>query len=301
MSDETEADGSSSEEEKNTYVLDGESGEETARLLRQDMMLNQLMDPFPEGSDATKLRRVLDIACGPGGWALEVARDDQHREIVGIDSGSATIRYAQANARAGGFGNVRFLLMNTLQPLLFDDASFDFVNARLLAGFMAKAAWAPLLQECFRVTAEKGYIRLTECELPITTSPAFEHLTALACQGFSRVAMSFSPLSRQLGITAMLGQFLRGVGCTDIQQRSFVIDFSADTDAHLMVCEDFTVAYQLLQPFLYEVTKVASRQEVEDTYRRMLIEMRQSDFRAVWYYLTAWGKKDTRGPKETKA
>lgn len=54
---------------ENTYVIDAESAAEMARLMRQDQLMTAGMGGiFPEQIDLSGVQRVLDLACGPGGW-----------------------------------------------------------------------------------------------------------------------------------------------------------------------------------------------------------------------------------------
>jgi hypothetical protein len=49
------------------YVPEGQSEQELVRLRIQGQMMTQAMGgPLPEQADPRSLRRVLDIACGPG-------------------------------------------------------------------------------------------------------------------------------------------------------------------------------------------------------------------------------------------
>lgn len=68
----TPADSSRNE---STYVIDAENAAEMARLTRQDRLITKTMGGlFTEHSDLSGGHDVLDVACGPGGWVLDVAR-----------------------------------------------------------------------------------------------------------------------------------------------------------------------------------------------------------------------------------
>jgi hypothetical protein len=57
-----------------TYVIDAESAAEMSRLLEQDRLLtSHLGGLLPERTDLAPMQWVLDLACGPGGWAQAVA------------------------------------------------------------------------------------------------------------------------------------------------------------------------------------------------------------------------------------
>ncbi len=56
---------------ENTYFIDPESGGEMARLLDQDWLVTKGMGGLFSDlttSEVSRIQRILDIACGPGGW-----------------------------------------------------------------------------------------------------------------------------------------------------------------------------------------------------------------------------------------
>ena len=161
----------------NVYFNDPESGAEMARLLNQDRLVTKGMGGlFAERSnDFSGIQRILDVACGPGGWVQEVAFEHPEIEVVGFDISRAMIDYANAQAQVQGLDNARFLVMDMLKPLDFPNGSFDLVNARFI-NFLPAAAWPKLLQEFQRITRPGGFIRLTESEWwYFTNSPALEN------------------------------------------------------------------------------------------------------------------------------
>ncbi len=82
---------------ESTYVLDPESAAEMARLLDQDLLATKHMGGLlTERPDFANIHRVLDIACGPGGWVQEVAFTHPEIEVIGIDISQAMIQYARA-------------------------------------------------------------------------------------------------------------------------------------------------------------------------------------------------------------
>src|SRR5690348_6391598 len=153
----------SSSSNENAYVIDVESASELARLLHQDHLVTKSMGGLlVEQSDTSNIHDVLDIASGPGGWALELADRNPQINVVGIDISQSMIEYARALAKAQKLKNIEFFVMDVLKPLDFPAASFDLVNARFLQGFMPSSAWPVLIQECLRVCRPGGIIRLTE-------------------------------------------------------------------------------------------------------------------------------------------
>jgi SAM-dependent methyltransferase len=285
-------DSSSSDPGENTYVFDAESAAEMARLIQLDQFTTRAMGgPLAGLPDLPAEAKVLDIACGPGRWVLDVAFAQPDAEVAGIDISQTMIRYAIARARSQGLNNASFEVMNVLKPLEFSDETFDLVNARLLVGVLSRTEWPRFIKECYRITRSGGTIRLTDTDwLGLTGSPAFEKLSMLMARAARIAGYGFSPDGRTLGITHKLGSFLRGVGCQNVQVRAYAIDFSGDTDAWGSLYRNYEILFKLGQPLLLK-TGVATQEEVDQLYQQMLIEMHAQDFSGVWYFLSAWGTK----------
>jgi SAM-dependent methyltransferase len=284
-----------STQHENTYFIDPESGAEMARLINLDRLTTKCMGGlFPEQStaDLASIHRLLDIACGPGGWVQEVAYAYPKMEVVGVDISQTMISYARTQAQVQRLDNARFQIMDVTKPLDFPDLSFDLVNARLI-GFFSKAVWPPLLQECLRITRPGGTIRLTEIEIGvcgITNSLAVERLNALVTQALYLSGHGFSPDGRHMGTTPLLARFLRDAGCQNIQQRAHVLDYSAGAEAYEGFRQNNMVGFKLMERFLLQA-KVTTQEEFDQLYEQMLVEMRSDDFCGLAYFLTAWGKK----------
>jgi len=280
-------------ESENTYVLDAESGTELVRIIKQDAIVTKAMDSLlPRQADPTKVSRVLDIACGPGSWALDVAYAYSNVQVIGIDISRNSIEYARTRAKSQGIeNNAIFKVMDAIKPLEFPDESFDVINGRFLIGFMSPANWPKLLQECMRITRQGGFIRLTECDdMGTTSSEAFERYTDMVYRGLRMAGRTFAPTGRNFSVTPMLGGFLGAGGYQHIDTIPHVVDFSAGAEAHNSMYENWMAGLELLKPFLIKM-KMATPEELEELYQQALIEMMASDFRALWYFLSVVGQR----------
>src|SRR2546423_14165351 len=100
---------SNNDDNNNTYILDAESGAEMARLMKQDRLLTQGMHGFlAERDDVATMHNILDIACGPGGWVLDVAFAHAQINVVGIDISSVMVEYARTQAELQRLANANF-------------------------------------------------------------------------------------------------------------------------------------------------------------------------------------------------
>ncbi len=270
-----------------TSVIDPANGAEIARLINQDALINRAMGGlFPEGINLTGASRVLDVACGPGGWVQHVAFHYPTMYVVGVDIDQRIMAYARAQARVQALHNASFVVMDVAQPLPLPDASFDFVQARFLNSFLLKNAWPDVMREMLRITRPGGWLRLIEADgHGITSSQAFKEMEDLL-----RRAFTIDPLGRYSEIIPLLNRFLYEAGYRQMQEALHVMDFSADTASHHSYFNNLKVSFKLLQPYLIE-RKVATQERLDALYERLLLDMLSSEFQGRWYVYSICGQK----------
>lgn len=277
----------------NSYFTDPESASEMARLTKQAHLLTEVMGgPLSEHSDLTDVHNILDLACGPGAWALEVAATHRDKQVTGVDVSQLMIDYANFQASQHAINNAHFRVMDILHPLEFPDQAFDLINVRLIASFMFRSCdkWPRLISECMRILRPGGILQLTDCEWFISNGPTTERLFGLCTRAIHLAGNTFSPDGRLLAVTPMLGRLLRNANCQNIQHRAFAVDCSHGSKSYQSYYEDMMVFLKSLLPLLVH-TKVATAEEADNLYHRTLEEIRSADFNCLWYYLTTWGEK----------
>lgn len=280
-------------QKKNTYVIDPESAAEMARLMHQDKLVTSCMGgvlPEIAEDDLNKVQRVLDLACGPGGWPLEVAYTYSDMEVVGVDISERMIAYAQAQAQVQQRTNVSFQVMNILEPLDFPDASFDLVNVRYINAFMLRDKWPVLFQEIRRVLRPGGILRLTEFEITMSNKPYFENAVRMMLQAINRAGMGFSPMGYHYGIIHMLPQFFRQAGLIIRGRSAHFIECSFGTEMYEDAYHDTAAIFPLIEPMIVKM-QLATSEEWHDLSQKVLVEMGEEDFCAGWPLLTVWGEK----------
>jgi SAM-dependent methyltransferase len=273
-----------------TYVMDPESSAEMARLILQDRMLTEAMcGVFPERIDLENIHAILDVGCGPGGWALDVAQTYPDVSVVGIDISTAMITYAQASAQR--LSNVHFAVMNALQPLNFETATFDLVNVRAAVGYVLREQWPVFLEHCLHVLRPGGILRLTEGEMTgLTNSLACEKISSWLTHMLHVRGYGFSPDGSHLGIIPMEGLLLQDAGCVNIHFKSHRIDFSRGAALYESQYQNYMVMFASAKPALIHLG-ITTEEEFDHTYKAMLEEMQHPRFRGLGSLLTVWGGK----------
>ncbi len=270
------------------FVEDRSSNPEMIRLMIQDRTITEGMGgPLSEQADPASLHRVLDIGCGPGGWLLETAFRYLHMELTGIDISWRMIEYARAEAQAQKLSDrVEFLVMDALRPLEFPDASFDLVNMRYGSSFLLVTDWPRLLGELLRVTRPAGIVRVTDTQMPKSTSPAYSRAIQML---FCALYRSGHLLSEQTGMTYVLDRLLSESGCQHVQTKDYPLEFVAGTVGGQNAYEIARFGFQTTKPFLQKWD--CASEDYDALYEQALIEMQQPDFRLIWPLVTAWGTK----------
>ncbi|WP_052890812.1 class I SAM-dependent methyltransferase [Thermogemmatispora carboxidivorans] len=155
-------------------------------------------------------RHILDVGCGTGQWAFELAHQFPQAEVVGLD-----LEQVKATTPPP---NYRFVQGDTLKGLPFENNSFDFVHQRLLFLAIPLNAWPGAVQELARVTAPSGWIELIE----LSTDPDDFAPVGPATREFFRLAGQVATLrgfDTQGVLTRSLDLYLRDAGLTNVERR----------------------------------------------------------------------------------
>jgi len=281
------------QEHASTYfVQNRRSKDELTRVTIQDQMITASMGgALPEQPDPGSLHRILDIACGTGGWIIEAAQTyPSLSHLIGIDISGRMIDYARAQAKTHHVDErVEFHVMDALRPLEFPDEFFDLVNLRFGVSFMRTWDWPGLIIEMLRITRKSGMLRLTDnVVLHESSSPAFNHFFEMILGAFFQSGHVFE--QEGTGLTAHLAPMLERYGCKQVQTKAYAFEFRAGTPRGQAYCEDGTHALETLRPY---IEKWGSLDVDYDAFQQQaLAEMCQPDFHSTWRFLTAWGSKD---------
>lgn len=275
------------------FVEDWYRGEELRRLASQD----QLVTASPGGlleeqADPAALRNVLDVACGVGGWSIEVALRYPEINLVGIDNNPYMIAAAREQAAVSQVAErVDFRLMDALRTLDFADHSFDLVNLRFALGFMRTWEWSRLLSDLLRVLRPGGIIRLMdENVIHESTSPAMLQFYELLLSALFRSGRLFTQESS--GLTAHLALLLDRQGFRQVQTRECSLQFRAGTPQGEVYVQSRLSLLRMLRPFIQKWGQLSI--DYDTLQQQVSAELSRPDFSATWRLVTAWGVRSRR-------
>ena len=265
----------------------------SALVIQEHALLELMGGPFPERkNDFHGIARVLDVACGAGSWALEVARANPHLEVTGIAGQAMLVAHAQERAATAGLKNVRFSLVtgNERLQLPFPDKEFDLVNTQYLHAWLRAGEWLDFARDCWRITRLGGYVRMTEPERGQSTSLAFTHLEDLYLQALQRVGQRVSPDERHIGAANQLTYLYQEVGAVEITRRAYITDYGEAGDLPEHALLRLQLYLQTFQPLILQ-EGLASEEELATLMHKISDEMEQEDFAANRFLITVCGRK----------
>lgn len=274
------------------YFINQELVEEMVRLNRQGRIFTEAMGGvLAEQHDLSSVHDILDLACGPGEWAMRVARAHPDKRVVGVDLSKRMIEYASVQTEADDISNATFQVMDITRPLEVPDASFDLINTRVIMTFMKREAWLPFLSECLRVLRPGGIVRITEQETVLGNDAVFETYCTWWYRAFQQAGQAFSlPGQHHLGVTLELKRLLAQVGFVAPQHIAHALDFSKGAEAHASTLEDFIDALKLGAPFLIRLG-IATSEHITELREQMQELIGKEGFRGYWIFLTIWSHK----------
>lgn len=234
-----------------------------------------------------------------------LARRFPHLDVLGIDSDSAALEMARAQAFTDGITTVRFLQQDVraLDENSLPRDHFDLVHVAFLSEAILSLDYAALSRSLLRLLRPGGVLVWTEAEMPLTTSAACERLFALVLQALEQAGQRFLmpdwnvpfptlplPPRAFLGITPMLGHWLRTTGYENQQQTVAALEVSHGQPLHSQFANSVLDFGRRIQPFLVQhgvIDEAECEQLCEAVYR----ELRTPDFCGMGYVLTISARK----------
>jgi ubiquinone/menaquinone biosynthesis C-methylase UbiE len=305
-------------------------------LAFQHVLLEEMGELLPaqllESCYLSRARSILEIGCGGGEWLRTMARQYPDLQCIGIEQDERLVKAANALAYRDGLSHAGFLAMDMsdITPGLFPETSFDLVHLNFLGRYILTADYPALARVCAALCRPGGIVCWTEAELPTTTSTAFERLAALVCLALQRAGQSFIPESmwewaelvasrseqagvdrtsyqcRHLGITPMLGRWLRDAGCGAprekplyslwgidervIHEAVYAIEVSAGQPAYEVFVAQAKRFARQVKPFLLR-TGVIEDQELAALCEQIDMELSCQEFCGLAFLLRAWAPR----------
>lgn len=259
--------------------------QDTEEINRLDFQHYLLRHAF-RGNFATPLRNpqaILDVGCGTGRWAREMAQTFPEARVAGVDikAPPADALAVTVDPRQGQFA---FTPGNVLEGLPFPDASFDFTHMRLMFLAIPADRWEHVAHELARVTRPGGWIELVEAGPEEHGGPDVDQLLAWGTE-----------MLRRRGIDAnygrRIGELLRETGLAHVRMRDLAIPLGAWGErVGVMMEADFFSGIRALEGPIASLG-VASSEDFLRTVAAAQAYVNTPNARCVAPFYIAWGQR----------
>jgi SAM-dependent methyltransferase len=205
---------------------------------------------------------ILDVGCGTGRWALEMAERFPHARVAGVDH-ALPGALAAPGARPV---NLAFVAADVVEGLPFADAAFDFVHMRLVLGALPAARWPMVARELVRVTRLGGWVELVEGDLARGGGPAQETLN----DWIMRASLAHGANPR---LGARVGDLLRDTGLSNVEVRALTLPIGESGGrVGAMMAVEFLAGVEAWRTEI--VTRsIATPREIDQVVAAMTFEM----------------------------
>ncbi len=258
------------------YLLPSDLGE-AQRLDFQHYMLRYTL----KGNYAAPLiapRAILDIGCGTGRWAMEMAQQFPRASVTGVDIAPPASGDALTAQQPW-----TFTAANVLEGLPFPDNSFDFVHQRLLVAAIPAERWPRVVAELARVTRPGGWVELVEAESRLPNAgPGLQASMKWASAFAAR--RGIDPAS-----ASQVGAFLTGAGLRQVNARTVSLPVGEPGGRiGTMAKTDLLAGMTALRGILISMGLV-TESEYEVILQQIQAEL--SSGQIVWPFYIAFGQK----------
>ncbi len=171
------------------------------------------VDMFDELAEVPDGAKILDVGCGGGQIAIEIARRLPDVEICGLDLSPEQV--GRARQRAAGLGERVSFVVGSALGLEFDDESFDAVMSS--ASIKHWPDMAAGLAECVRVLKPGGLLFVAEVDRGCRFDDAMKFLAR------TRVPNPMLPLAMMGFRTYVAG---RSIDAEDAQELTHGLEMS---------------------------------------------------------------------------
>ncbi|MCJ1313077.1 hypothetical protein MMC25_006754 [Agyrium rufum] len=127
---------------------------ELDRLDLQHHVITLLLNGELHLAPLTNPKKMLDIGCGTGLWAIEIADRFPNAVVIGTDLSPVQPNWVP--------GNVRFEIDDMESEWLYKDNSFDYIHSRYMIG--AISDWQMLIRRAYKHCKPGGYFEIQELD-----------------------------------------------------------------------------------------------------------------------------------------
>jgi SAM-dependent methyltransferase len=154
-----------------TFYLLPRNDDEAVRLYMQHKLMSVIFGDNMMAPHTPPPKRILEVGCGTGHWAIEVAQEYPLSQVIGIDITPPTVNVQHPMYPK----NCVFEQRNLFDPLPYIPESFDYIHMRFMSSSIPLARWDEILTKWIHLLQPGGWLEWVETGEEIEpTGPGFQ-------------------------------------------------------------------------------------------------------------------------------
>jgi hypothetical protein len=263
------------------------TNQEQHRLFFQHYMMRTILG----GNIAAPLSRapsaVIDIGCGTGQWALEIAYEIPTAKVVGID-----LELPQVDTSHPQYPrNCSFECLNALEPLPYAPQSIDYIHLRFMSSSIPVATWPQIVPRLASHLKTGGWMEWIESGPIYAAGPAFGQL----CAAWEEFGQRRGHLARP---GSQIAQALQAAGLHSVAYQPVRVPIGAyGGRLGRMTAQDGIAIFRALRPGILKF-QIMTPQEFDWCLDQAQFEMNdpRSSLQTTWEIAIAYGQRGVSRP-----
>lgn len=264
------------------YPVQPSNVKEFKRLAAQDELFNNLFPLFPSGIE--RPGRVLDVACGTGGWLRRVREQHPFTHCVGVDNNPDLLERAQELAVTRGV-QVDFKKgdMRHLSSAFSEEERFDFIQMRASTWFLGDRQ-AEVFRACQQLLMPGGVFCVIDFLQPLDSNSA--HLRRFNDLFFSALLKRGTSYAGTAGLVVLF----RRCEYQNIRLSSHVLDLSTGSTQRESFIADLKSTLHIFKEMVV-TSGLISNESYDELHEQCLADIDGPEFGLLAYALTITGQK----------
>lgn len=188
------------------------------RLKKQASIVLDLEFKYLQAAGLASGARVLDLGCGPGIIASEIALRTTPRKLVAVDCNETSLSETRRQFIRAGIADAEVKKLNVYDDALSAQGPFDFVYSRLVFQHLSEPLRA--LSNIHACLADQGHVCI--CDIDdrwLNVVPETAEFNSF----IQRVARAQAKRGGDRNVGTKLSHYLKKTGFNDIQSSSLLI------------------------------------------------------------------------------